>query len=108
MSTGFAVLSPAGFGPCYLHELTTRQDFVDYLVANADGSAYPAVRPEHFAVADVLVPPPGFRDAFEAFTMPLRDLIAAGEAESAKLAALRNYLLPRLLSGRVRVGGEIT
>ncbi len=33
-STGFAVLSPATFGASYLHELTTRQEFVDYLVAN--------------------------------------------------------------------------
>lgn len=103
VSTGFAVLSPASFGPSYLHELTTRQEFVDYLVSNADGSAYPAVRPEHFAAADVLVPPAELRDAFEEGTMPLRDLIAAGEAESSKLTALRDYLLPRLLSGRVRV-----
>jgi len=102
-STGFAVLSPATFGPSYLYELTTRQEFVDYLVANADGSAYPAVRPKHFAATDVLVPPAAVRDAFEQVTMPLRDLVAAGEAESSKLAALRDYLLPRLLSGRVRV-----
>jgi len=27
-------------------------------------------------------------------------------AESAKLATLRDYLLPRLLSGRVRVGSN--
>jgi len=103
VSTGFAVLSPASFGPSYLHELTTRQEFVDYLVANADGSAYPAVRPDHFARADVLVPPAELRDAFEEVTMPLRNLLAAGEAESSTLATLRDYLLPRLLSGRVRV-----
>lgn len=102
-STGFAVLSPAALGPSYLHELTTRQEFVDYLVANADGSAYPAVRPEHFAAADVLVPPAVVREAFEDVTIPLRDLLAASEAESSKLAALRDYLLPQLLSGRVRV-----
>jgi len=103
VSTGFAVLSPASFGPSYLHELTTRQEFVDYLVSNADGSAYPAVRPDHFAAADVLVPPAELRDVFEEVTMPVRDLLAAGNAESAKLAALRDYLLPRLLSGQVRV-----
>jgi hypothetical protein len=32
------------------------------------------------------------------------ELRAHFEAESSKLAALRDYLLPRLLSGRVRVG----
>ena len=31
------------------------------------------------------------------------DLITHLVAESAKLAALRDYLLPRLLSGKVRV-----
>jgi type I restriction enzyme S subunit len=103
VSTGFAVLSPAAFGPSYLHELTTRQEFVDYLVSNADGSAYPAVRPEHFAVADILVPPAAMRDAFEEVTMPLRNLLAAGESESTLLATLRDYLLPRLLSASVRV-----
>lgn len=102
-STGFAVLSPAAFGPSFLYELTTRQEFVDYLVSNADGSAYPAVRPDHFAAADVLVPPSAVRDAFEEVTMPLRDLLATGEAESTKLATMRDYLLPRLLSGQVRV-----
>jgi type I restriction enzyme S subunit len=103
VSTGFAVLSPASFRPSYLHELTTRQEFVDYLVSNADGSAYPAVRPDHFAAADVLVPQVELRDAFEEVTMPLRNLLAAGEAESSKLAALRDYLLPQLLSGAVRM-----
>lgn len=105
-STGFAVLSPNVFGASYLYELTTRQEFVEYLVANADGSAYPAVRPEHFARAEVVVPPSTLREAFEEVTMPLRDLIAAGEAESFKLAALRDYLLPRLLSGEARVSSS--
>jgi type I restriction enzyme S subunit len=43
------------------------------------------------------------RDAFEAIVMPLRDVVAAAEQESTKLAQLRDYLLPKLLSGEVRV-----
>ncbi len=103
VSTGFAVLSPASFGASYLHELTIRQEFVDYLVANADGSAYPAVRPEHFASAQVLVPPPDVLSAFELLTTAARDLTASAERESRKLAEMRDYLLPKLLSGEVRV-----
>jgi len=102
VSTGFAVLSPKRFGPSYLYELTTRQEFVDYLVSNADGSAYPAVRADHFAAADVHVPPSEVTDAYDAVTMPLRDLVASADRESRKLAQLRDYLLPRLLSGEVR------
>jgi type I restriction enzyme, S subunit len=103
VSTGFAVLSPSRFGASFLHEITTQPEFVHYLVSNADGSAYPAVRPDHFASATVVVPPQLLRDTFEWLTMPLRDSLAAAERESAKLAEIRDYLLPKLLSGRVRV-----
>ena len=41
--------------------------------------------------------------AFDAITSPMLKLVVQSAAESAKLAALRDYLLPRLLSGRVRV-----
>lgn len=103
VSTGFAVLSPSSFGASFLHEVTTQSEFVDYLVSNADGSAYPAVRPDHFASAEVVVPPKLLRDAFEKITMPLRDSLAAAEQESAALAEMRDYLLPKLLSGDIRV-----
>ena len=102
-STGFAVLSPATFGASYLYQATTHSDFVDYLVSNADGSAYPAVRPEHFASAPVLVPSKDILGAFESLTMPMRDLTAALDRESEGLAKARDYLLPKLLSGAVRV-----
>ncbi len=103
VSTGFAVLSPKRFGPSYLHETTIQPEFVDYLVGNSDGSAYPAVRPEHFAAANVITPPDAILDAYEQLTMPFRDLIHAADIENRKLAELRDYLLPKLLSGEVRV-----
>jgi type I restriction enzyme S subunit len=40
---------------------------------------------------------------FDAVTSPILDLIKASIHESRRLAALRDYLLPRLLSGKVRV-----
>jgi type I restriction enzyme, S subunit len=106
VSTGFTVLSPRNFGPSLLHQLTIQPEFVDYLVSNADGSAYPAVRPDHFAAAEVIVPPSSLREAFEAITMPCRDLVASSDRECAKLAALRDYLLPKLLRGEVRVAAD--
>jgi type I restriction enzyme S subunit len=39
---------------------------------------------------------------FDSITTPLLNLIVQSSAESAKLALLRGYLLPRLLSGQVR------
>lgn len=103
VSTGFAVLSPTSVSPAFLNYSVTQPEFVDYLVANADGSAYPAVRPDHFASATLLKPSRSVLDAFEQIAMPAQNLIASLESESRKLAELRDYLLPRLLSGKVRV-----
>ncbi len=51
----------------------------------------------------MLVPPPRVQRGFDNIVRPVVELMAALHAQSAKLAALRDYLLPRLLSGRVRV-----
>jgi type I restriction enzyme S subunit len=42
--------------------------------------------------------------AFGKVVEPLFALVRSATDESLKLAALRDYLLPRLLSGQVRVG----
>ncbi|MDA8216788.1 MAG: restriction endonuclease subunit S [Dehalococcoidales bacterium] len=103
VSTGFVVLSPRVLTPSYLYAWVTCDQFVDYLAANADGSAYPAVRPEHFAGAEVLVPSGSTLEAFETLAGPMRDRIAANDREAATLAEIRDALLPKLLSGEVRV-----
>ena len=73
--------------------------------AIGDGTIYKAVNKDFLVRMPVIAPTTQLRGAFEAMARPMDELIVAGEIESAKLAALRDYLLPRLLSGRVRVGG---
>lgn len=58
---------------------------------------------DFFLQLPLLVPPQEFRDAYAAVEKPVREMIDHLQAESAKFAALRDYLLPRLLSGQVRV-----
>ncbi|HET7229898.1 MAG TPA: restriction endonuclease subunit S [Longimicrobium sp.] len=58
---------------------------------------------DFFLQLPLLVPPREFRDAYAAVEKPVREMIDHLQTESAKLATLRDYLLPRLLSGRVRV-----
>lgn len=108
VSTGFAVLSPTEVRPAFLYQTVTQSEFVDYLVSNADGSAYPAVRADHFDAAEVLVPMGPLVNAFDELAMPMRDWIAQADSESRTLAELRDLLLPKLLSGAVRVGGAQT
>lgn len=48
----------------------------------------------------ILIPTTALMAAFESIVAPIWSSMHAGDAESAKLATLRDYLLPRLLSGR--------
>jgi type I restriction enzyme S subunit len=102
-STGFAVLTPKANAASFLYLWMTTDEFVDYLTAHAEGSAYPAVRPDSFAKAEVLIPRQPVLDAFERQVVPLFDRLGANESQSRTLAALRDALLPRLLSGELRV-----
>lgn len=103
VSTGFAVLSPTKLGPAYLYHTVVRPEFVEYLVANADGSAYPAVRADHFAKAQILIPTRLVTVSFDSIAMPMRDWVASADRESRSLAELRDLLLPKLLAGEVHV-----
>jgi len=103
VSTGFAVLRPRTVTPSFLYSWVTTDEFVDYLSNNADGSAYPAVRPDDFARAEILVPDTETLNKFEDIVGPKRKLIAQNERESRTLGELRDALLPKLMSGEVRV-----
>jgi type I restriction enzyme, S subunit len=103
VSTGFIVLSPSKIPPSYLYSFVTTDDFVDYLTFNADGSAYPAVRVDRFADAVILIPSNEILEIFERNVGKMRDKIAQNEKESQTLSTLRDTLLPKLMSGELRV-----
>jgi type I restriction enzyme S subunit len=62
-----------------------------------------SVTADHFLRLAMLVPSEPVRQAFNRLENSTRRLIDNLDKESTRLAALRDYLLPRLLSGRVRV-----
>jgi type I restriction enzyme S subunit len=104
VSTGFVVLTPKKIPPSYLYSWVTTDQFVDYLSMNADGSAYPAVRPEHFNMATIVIPSESILSDFENVAAGLRKRFCENEKESRILGTIRDSLLPKLLSGRIRVG----
>lgn len=106
VSTGFAVLTPKTIPPSFLYFFTTTEQFVDYLVSNADGSAYPAVLAERFADAEFPLPPANMMKKFEEIASPMLAQIAHNEKESRTLASLRDSLLPKLMRGEVRVKAQ--
>lgn len=103
-STGFAVLrakAPTSASMIYL--AATRRENVDRLAHLADGGAYPAVRPEIVAATPTVVPPASVLGDFAARVDPLLQRMATNRVESRTLADLRDTLLPKLISGELRV-----
>lgn len=87
-----------------LHYLFEQLQTLGLETMNTD-AAVPGLNRDNAYRLEVVVPSSDVSRYFNQYAKSLRDLISHATAESAKLAALRDYLLPRLLSGRVRVNG---
>ncbi|MBU6427868.1 MAG: restriction endonuclease subunit S [Cyanobacteria bacterium REEB65] len=103
-STGFAVLRPFRANAReFVYLAATSPDNIDVLAHLADGGAYPAVRPELVLETPVVIPPEEALTAFSCQCRPLLESIAGAEEQCRTLGAVRDALLPRLLSGDLRV-----
>ena len=103
-STGFAVLRPLRreFSE-FVYLAATARENIERLSNLADGGAYPAVRPEIVSATQV---PHAGKELLNEFSR-LVSLILAGIADnvhsSRSLAQLRDTLLPKLISGELRI-----
>jgi len=105
-STGFAVLRPKTHTARAITYLAaTDPSNMERLAHLADGAAYPAVRPAAVHESPLLVPDQDTLLEFSSAVDPLLDRIATCEAENQTLGALRDTLLPKLISGELRVPG---
>jgi type I restriction enzyme S subunit len=103
-STGFAVLRPLRMEYAeFVYFAATAAENIEALSHLADGGAYPAVRPEVVAATQVIKSGDDVIERFSRVAGPLLAKIAENERESRTLASLRDALLPRLISGEIRV-----
>ena len=103
-STGFAVLRPkAAEFTAFVYLATTSADSIDALAHLADGAAYPAVRPEVVAATPIVRPDSKVLARFSSAAGALLRSSAHSEKESRTLVALRDLLLPKLISGEIRL-----
>jgi len=84
----------------------TQNDAIDRLANLADGGAYPAVRPSVVADMPCVIPSDDVIHAFARVSKPLLEKIAQNNAVASMYADLRDTLLPRLISGKLRTGHE--
>ncbi|AMN45520.1 type I restriction-modification system, S subunit [Steroidobacter denitrificans] len=108
-STGFAVLRPRTIECTEIVYLAaTSADNIEALAHLADGGAYPAIRPEAVAGTRTVRPTDDVLARFSSITRPIIGEIARSERESRTLSALRDALLPKLISGELQVAGAKT
>lgn len=107
-STGFAVLRPLHkHSRDFVFLAATSPENIERLTHLADGAAYPAVRPAVVLASPVTIPAEetgndvlrGFANAVSNWV----DAIEKNKQESRTLAQLRDTLLPKLISGELRV-----
>jgi len=79
------------------------RDLVARLQQHAHGSVFDTITRQTLASVSVVVPPPALVHAFESLVGPCFERIRARLLESRTLGALRDTLLPKLISGELRV-----
>ena len=76
---------------------------MDAIKAHASGTTFPEISKRNFRPLPVVVPPPDVIAAYQQACDPLFDLLTACVKKNKYLATMRDYLLPKLLSGDVRM-----
>jgi len=105
-STEFLVVVPTlSSARPFIYSLFASQPFSRAfagLVTGTTGS-HQRVQPESMLALSTIVPPKELIECFSEQTTPLFDRVAVSQRESMHLAAMRDTLLPKLLSGELSV-----
>ena len=103
-STDIVVLRPKS-RECwsYLALIASSVEFVAFTDQSSTGTKMPRTNWSDMSRYDIVLAPPQVLKAFDRIVRPLLDKIAMSVHESRALAALRDALLPKLVSGELRV-----
>lgn len=105
-STEFLVWVPAeGVSAPFLYSLARSPGFASSLCQLVTGTSnsHQRVKPAHMSALQVVHAPEAIMRAFTQTVAPMLDQVLANQARATLLADLRDTLLPRLISGRLRV-----
>ena len=76
---------------------------LDYIKGISGGSTFAEISKKAFRPVSVVVPSEGILTAFESLVRPLYEHIVANTKESESLGQTRDLLLPKLMSGEIRL-----
>lgn len=101
INQGFIGMVPSKGTP-FLYLLHWAEWSHDEIVSRANGSTFLEISKARFRPIPVVSPPRSILSSFARLAEPLHKRIVANERESRTLSALRDMLLPSLLSGALR------
>ncbi|WP_164909038.1 restriction endonuclease subunit S [Methanohalophilus sp. WG1-DM] len=87
-----------------LHTLKNKVDLIENL---ASGSTYLEINKSSFRSISIIKPPSSLIEKFDNFVKLIYDKIYLYELESQNLSLIRDELLPKLMSGKIRISGEL-
>jgi type I restriction enzyme, S subunit len=104
-STGFCVIRNKNFSKYFLYFLLTMDENVEYLDVIAEGStsAYPSLKPSDIADFKFQKPPKEKIIRFDKFVSDLWHKVSANQIQIKSLTKIRDILLPKLITGEIRV-----
>ncbi|MCI1756014.1 MAG: restriction endonuclease subunit S [Sphingobium sp.] len=85
------------------HAYLWAKENINAIVQNANGSTFQEISKANFRPLPFLVGDKDVRDRFNDLVQPMFEQIIANERESRTLAETRDALLPKLMSGEIRV-----
>lgn len=102
VNQGFIVMRPSDRFPTHFAKLWCEAN-METIEANANGSTFQEISKKNFKPILVTVPSAEVMAAFSNVAGMLFDKLQANEKENQTLAALRDLLLPKLMSGEIRL-----
>jgi type I restriction enzyme S subunit len=102
VNQGFIAMKPRQ-GVSNLFLLRWARAAHDEILSHANGSTFLEISKASFRPIRVVTPPTPIMDAFDQFSRPMYGKVVENALESRTLAALRDALLPKLISGEIRV-----
>ncbi|HHP0305170.1 restriction endonuclease subunit S [Acinetobacter baumannii] len=105
VSTGFCTITCNQISPYFIYLLLTSDDMTEYLHSVAEGSTstYPSLKPEDIGVVTFKLPPEDLMYEFHSIAESYWKKIHMNLEQIQTLEQLRDTLLPKLMSGEVRV-----
>ena len=103
-STGFAVLRPRHVSYTEVVYLcATDPGNIERLANLADGAAYPAVRPDVVEATRIVLSEDATLTSFSRLVSPIFEQMEFNKKGNQALAQTRDFLLPKLMSGEIRL-----